>query len=143
MPAKKLTRSFKTLGVVKGYRSGLEVHVANQLTAAGLHDAVAAYETQRIEYTKPATKHRYTPDFPLPNGIIVETKGRFLPDDRAKHLLVKAQHPEKDIRFVFYNSKAKLYKGSPTTYAAWCEKNGFLYADKLIPASWLTESKSK
>ena len=77
----------------------------------------------------------------LPNGIIVETKGIFDSDDRKKHTLIQTQHPELDIRFVFTNSKAKLYKGSPTTYGAWCEKNGFKYADKLIPASWLAEPR--
>lgn len=120
------------------YRSGLEEKVAAQLEAAGL---VVVYEDKEhvIKYTTPAEPHKYTPDFILPNGIIVETKGIFDADDRKKHLLVRAQHPDKDIRFVFSNSKAKLYKGSPTTYAAWCNKNGFLYADKLIPPAWLKE----
>lgn len=99
-----------------------------------------AYEELKLEYEKPPSKHKYTPDFELPNGIVVETKGRFTAEDRAKHLLVKRQHPGRDIRFVFSNSRARLYKGSPTTYAAWCEKNGFRFADKLIPAGWLKET---
>ena len=57
----------------------------------------------------------YTPDFELPNGIIIESKGRFVAADRKKHLLVQKQHPELDIRFVFSNSKAKISKGSKTT----------------------------
>lgn len=118
------------------YRSGLEEKIAKQLAEAGV---AAEYEKLVLEYTKPETKHKYTPDFELPNGIIIESKGMFDADDRKKHLLVKAQHPEEDIRFVFTNSKAKLYKGSPTTYAAWCIKHGFQFADKLIPLSWLTE----
>lgn len=120
------------------YRSGLEEKVAAQLKAAGLE---VVYEDKEhvIRYTTPAEPHKYTPDFILPNGIIVETKGIFDADDRKKHLLVRAQHPDKDIRFVFSNSNAKLYKGSPTTYAAWCNKNGFKYADKLIPVAWLKE----
>lgn len=120
------------------YRSGLEERVAKQLEAAGI---AVVYEDKAavIPYTTPAEPHKYTPDFVLPNGIIVETKGIFDAADRKKHTLVREQHPEKDIRFVFSNSKAKLYKGSPTTYAAWCEKNGFQYADKLIPAAWLKE----
>lgn len=107
-----------------------------------MKEAVDAYETLKVQYESPATQHRYTPDFPLPNGVIVETKGRFVAADRAKHLLVKAQRPDLDIRFVFSNSKAKLYKGSPTSYAAWCEKHGFKYADKLIPEAWLKENKT-
>lgn len=97
------------------------------------------YESITIHYTKPERKARYTPDFPLPNGIIIETKGRFLTADRQKHLLIKAQHPHLDIRFVFSSSKTKIGKQSKTTYASWCEKNGFKYADKSIPQEWLDE----
>ena len=59
--------------------------------------------------------------------------------DRKKHLLIKEQHPELDIRFVFSSSKAKLSKGSKTTYALWCTKNGFKFADRLIPRAWLKD----
>ena len=116
-----------------GYRSGLEVKVAKQLEEAGVK---AEYETTKIKY-RVEEDHTYTPDFVLPNGIIVETKGRFVLEDRKKHLLVKSQHPHLDIRFVFTNSKAKIRKSSPTSYADWCSKNGFIYADKLIPKEWL------
>jgi len=132
------TRSSKTLGVVHGYRSGLEEKVSAQLVAAGIN---AAYEETKIEYIKPERTAKYTPDFVLPNGIIIETKGRFLTDDRQKHLLVKAQHPQLDIRFVFSRSATTISKASKTTYALWCQKYGFKYADKLIPQSWLNESK--
>ena len=125
-------------GNADGWRSGLEKKVAAALDAAAIP---FQYEKRVIKYTSPPKDHRYTPDFEiLSNGIIVETKGRFVAKDREKHLLVKAQHPELDIRFVFSNSSTKLYKGSPTSYADWCEKNGFKYADKVIPASWLKES---
>lgn len=120
------------------YRSGLEEKVAKQIAAAGI-EVVYEDKAEVIPYTTPAEPHKYTPDFKLPNGIIVETKGIFDAADRKKHALVREQHPAKDIRFVFSNSKAKLYKGSPTTYAAWCQKNGFKYADKLIPAAWFSE----
>lgn len=118
-----------------GYRSGLEVKVAKQLEEVGVK---AEYETTKIKYHV-EEDHTYTPDFVLPNGIIVETKGRFVLEDRKKHLLVKSQHPHLDIRFVFTNSKTKIRKGSPTSYADWCSKNGFIYADKLIPKEWLNE----
>lgn len=120
------------------YRSGLEEKVAAQIAAAGI-EVVYEDKAEVIPYTSPAKPHKYTPDFKLPNGIIVETKGIFDAADREKHLLVRAQHPAKDIRFVFSNPNAKLYKGSPTTYAAWCEKAGFKYAAKLIPAAWFNE----
>lgn len=123
-------------GIKYGYRSGLEEHVARQLETLGVE---AGYETVKIRYTKPARDAKYTPDWVLPNGIIVETKGRFITEDRQKHLILKHQHPSLDIRFVFSNSNTKISKGSKTTYAAWCQKHGFTYADKLIPKGWLDE----
>lgn len=130
-------RTFKARGLVAGYRSGLEEKIAASLAKRGVKDA--QYEQHTIPYSAPATNHKYTYDFTLPNGIIIESKGRFMAEDRAKHLLVKAQHPHLDIRFVFSRSKSPLYKGSPTTYAMWATKHGFLYADRDVPDSWLAE----
>lgn len=75
------------------------------------------------------------------NNIIIEAKGLFEVKDRQKHLLIKKQYPHLDIRFVFSNPKNKLYKGSKTTYADWCDQNGFKYAAKIIPAAWFKERK--
>ena len=124
-------------GIKNGYRSGLEEKVSKQLEDLGI-----PYEYEKLKITYEVHENRtYTPDFKiLANGIIVETKGRFVTADRKKHLLIKKQHPEIDIRFVFSNSNAKLQKKSPTSYADWCDKNGFLYADKLIPQEWLDEN---
>lgn len=122
----------------KGYRSGLEESVDTLLKESGID---GQYEQHKVMYTVPISYHEYTPDFRLPNGIFVETKGRFVLEDRKKHILIKQQHPELDIRFVFQNSKNKIRKGSPTTYADWCKKHGFLYADKTIPQEWLDERK--
>lgn len=119
-----------------GVRSGLEERVCEQLDALGVD---YGYESMKIKYIRPASQHVYTPDIVLPNGIIVETKGRFLAMDRQKHLLVRKHNPTLDIRFVFSNSKAKISKTSHTTYAAWCDKNGFKYADKTIPEEWINE----
>lgn len=117
-----------------GFRSGLEQDNAAFLRK---NNVPFTYEQDRIKYiSKPKT---YTPDFVLGNGIIVETKGRFMPSDRTKHLLIKEQHPELDVRFVFSNSKTKLSKRSKTTYGDWCDKHGFPYADQMIPLSWTKE----
>jgi hypothetical protein len=127
----------KAVGIAHGFRSGLEDVVARQIEEAT--GQPAAYETFKIEYERPARKSKYNPDFRLPNGIIIETKGRFEVDDRQKHILIKAQHPDYDIRFVFSNSRSLIRKGSPTSYAMWCNKNGFKFADKRIPESWFDE----
>ena len=94
------------------------------------------YEKDKIEYiVDPKT---YCPDFYLKDyNFYIETKGHLTTFDRVKHLYIKKQHPEVDIRFVFINSKKKLYKGSPTTYAKWCDRHSFLYADRIIPEEWL------
>lgn len=114
-----------------GFRSGLEQDNAAYLRKNNID---FTYEEDKIKYiTKPRT---YTPDFVLGNGVIIETKGRFMPSDRTKHLLIKEQHPELDIRFVFSNSKTRLSKRSRTTYGQWCDKHGFQYADRIIPLEW-------
>ena len=123
-----------------GYRSGFEHKVSDQLKENKIK---FEYETTVIDYIKPETKHTYTIDFTLPNGILVETKGRWVLEDRKKHLLIKEQHPELDIRLVFQNSKGKIRKGSKTTYADFCDKNEIIWADKTIPASWYNEKKIK
>ena len=120
------------------FRSGLEEEIAKQLTDLGVsYD----YETLTILYKKPEQQSRYTPDFTLPNGIIIEGKGQFVTSDRKKHKIIRKEFGDKyDIRFVFSNSKQKIGKKSKTTYADWCERYGFKYADKEIPKSWIKEN---
>lgn len=123
-------------GLMNGYRSGLEDRISEQLKELSVQ---FKYEEFKIKYEVNESR-TYTPDFELPNGIIIESKGRFVSADRKKHLLVKKQHPHLDIRFVFSNSRAKISKGSKTSYGDWCDKNGFLYSDKLIPEEWINET---
>ena len=116
------------------YRSGLEKSVAAFLRE---RKKQVKYEAIKIEWED--LRYRlYTPDFVLENGIIIETKGFFDSEDRYKHLEIKKQHPELDIRFIFSNVNSKLVKESKTTYADWCDKKGFLYAHRVIPMKWLT-----
>ena len=117
------------------FRSRFEEQLAKQLEAKKID---YRYEQDMIRYTKPLTPSRYTPDFVLPNGIIIEAKGLFLASDRKKHLLVKEQYPHLDIRFVFQRANNRLSKQSKTMYADWADKNGFLWADSSIPNAWLT-----
>lgn len=95
------------------------------------------YETTHIEYYVPST---YTPDFVLDNGIIIEAKGYFRKEDRRKHLEIKRQHPELDIRFVFSNVDARVEKAKMTC-GEWCERYNFLYSEEVIPNEWIHESK--
>ena len=118
----------------------MEEAAAKQLLAWGVP---VEYEKRTLEYVQPEVTRKYTPDFILPNGIVIETKGLFTVEDRKKHLLIQANHPFLELRFVFANANQKLYKGAKTTYAGWCDKHQFIWAHKEIPEEWLREQSSK
>lgn len=127
--------------VENGYRSGLEVKMGKLMADLGVK---FGYEGLKIIYEVPAKRHYYLADFEvLDNGIILEGKGIFDATDRAKHLLVKAQYPELDIRFVFSRLKQPIGPGSKTTVEDWCKRYGFkcceLTAKQTIPTAWFHE----
>lgn len=140
MKMKKNKFNPRARAIANGYRSGLEEKVQADLVNRGVD---AEYECFRIPYVVPQSDHFYTPDFLLPNGIVIETKGRFTLEDRRKHLLLKEQYPDLCLRFVFTNSKGKIRKGSNTTYQMWCDRYGFKCADKLVPLEWIKERKNR
>lgn len=126
-------------GVQHGWRSGLEETLGAQLKALGVSFEFEAFS---VPFTQPSKPRKYTPDFSLPNGIVIESKGRFLTSDRHKHLMVQQQHPDLDIRFIFSNPNTRISKQSSTTYAAWCTSKGFKFAKGLIPEAWLREPRN-
>lgn len=114
------------------FRSDFELRVARKLAENGRD---FEYETQKISF-QPKIKN-YTPDFWFPeHGFYVEAKGKFDAADRSKHLLIKKQNPDVDIRFVFQRARNKIRKNSKTSYAMWCERHGFLWAEGSIPEEW-------
>lgn len=117
------------------FRSKYEQEVFNTVERNGL---TVDYEPFSLPYLM---KGNYYPDFVLPNGIIVEAKGYFDSRARAKMIAVKKHNPNLDIRFVFMNSRTKLRKGSKLSYADWCDKYGFPFADGMIPLKWFKEKK--
>jgi len=88
-----------------------------------------SYEGEKIPYV---IASHYIPDFicvtPL-GRVFVETKGYLRPEDKRKLAAVKRQHPEIDLRIVFYSENKK--------YIKWAEKNGFRYAIGKVPNEWL------
>lgn len=115
--------------------------MASQLNAAG---STWEFETEKIEYFKPAKASKYNPDFILHKKgggkMYLESKGRFLTADRQKHLLIRDQHPDLDIRFVFQRAQQTISKTSKTTYAKWATDKGFKWSDNgRIPKEWLNE----
>ena len=133
-PVRKLSPD--EVGLRHGFRSGLEETNARLLEGMG---EKVRFEELKIPYTVPETHRTYTPDFILTNGVIVETKGKLEPKDHAKHLFIKLQHPDLDVRFVFQRPHDKINKGSKTTYAMWAEKYGFKWASRVIPEEWVSE----
>ena len=118
--------------MTSNYRSGLEERIAKKFDK---DNVTYLYEVQSYEYVLTS---KYTPDFFLPNGVILEAKGFFKPADRRKTLAVIKQNPNLDIRFVFQRNNT-LSKNSKTTYGDWCDKHNLpwcIYPN--IPQSWLS-----
>jgi len=90
---------------------------------------VFKYESEKFPYI--LARH-YTPDFVIytPTGkVYIELKGYLRPEHKAKMCAVKRQHPELDIRILFYAPNKKNEK--------WAVKNGFRYAFETIPKEWI------
>jgi len=123
-------------------RSGFEFKVLKCLQTSGLE---FEYETEKLEYIVPEHTKRYIPDFivktPKGRTIYCEAKGRWLAGDRKKHLMVKEQHPDKDIRILFMKD-LPIRKGSSTLYSTFCRKHGITFAvsaNGTIPERWFDE----
>ena len=115
------------------YRSGLEEKVADLLSSLKVE---FEYESTKVPYI---LQCNYTPDFLLPNGVVLECKGYWDAADRRKIKAVKQQHPELDLRMVFQAPYNTITKKSKTTYAKYCEKLNIPWCSFAnIPLKWLT-----
>ena len=114
------------------FRSKLEEKVADLLVDLGVK---YEYETTKVRYI---IQHVYTPDFVLPNGVVLECKGYWDSKDRRKIKAVKEQNPALDLRMVFQAPYNTISKKSKTTYAQYCERLGILWCSfSNIPIKWL------
>lgn len=135
-------------------RSGFERKVAKELDERGVD---YGYESITYEITVPVRGKNqycadcrgavilrdtvYTPDFFLPNGIVVESKGRFTAKDRLIAKAMKEQHPDVDMRMLFMGNN-KLSPSSKTRYMDWCERNNIKCAVSKtgkLPEEWYDE----
>ena len=122
MPKKKTSK----------YRSGLEEKVADLLSGLGIS---YEYESKKIPYV---IQHHYTPDFILPNHVILECKGYWDAADRRKIKQVKLDNPDIDLRMIFQAPYNTITKKSKTTYAKYCEKLGIPWSSfHNIRLEWL------
>jgi hypothetical protein len=124
-----------------GRRSKLEDDFAAVISDLGLP---VVYEQDVLKYQVPVSYHKYIIDFTLPNGIYIECKGYLRDyDERHKYQLIKEQHPEADIRFVFANPY-KMITRTKMTHADWCNKYGFPWCsvhDHGTIKEWSSECK--
>ena len=120
------------------YRSKFERQIASQLSKAGVR---FEYETIKLGYVRQCN---YTPDFILPNGVIIEAKGFFKASDRTKMLAVREANPSLDIRFIFQNAKVKLSRAPKSlTYGQWADRHGFVWCEGHIPTAWFDEGTTQ
>lgn len=153
MPAKKQQRRSQKRATKKGryqqingMRSSFELKVADILSKqASKKDFEWHYESEIIEYTVPPVPERiarYTPDFPIVNASgkvwYLETKGLWTVADRKKHLLIKKEHPDVDIRLMFQRDNY-IRKGSKTKYSDFCRKNNIKWCVGELDWDWFDE----
>ena len=128
---------------MKKYRNKFEQKTGEHLKAQKVK---FDYEATKIDYTVSGT---YLVDFELTTKsgktIYIETKGNgrsFDHQTRRKMIAVKQQHPELDVRIVFYSDGKigpKRKDGTFMRQSDWAIKHGFKYAIRDIPKEWLAE----
>jgi hypothetical protein len=128
---------------VKRRRSKLELQFEEILKG---FDVEYDYEVTKVPYIVPESNHTYTVDWTLLKGLLIETKG-YLADynERKKYVLIKEQHPDIDLRFVFADPNKKC-GGMKTTHAQWADKHEFKWCsikDTEQLKQWITEDHGK
>ena len=114
------------------FRSRFEANVYQNAESRGVE---LEYERERLTYV--LTKV-YRADFRIPGtNIIIEAKGHFPAADRAKMLAVRDMNPDFDFRLLFQDASTKIRRGAKTTYGQWADRNGFEWAEGVIPEGWL------
>lgn len=137
----------------KDFRSNFEFNIARVLATKGIK---FEYESKSYEYTKKVYRpvclecgskkvvstHKYTPDFFLPNGIVIETKGKVTPSVRTNLLEIHEAMQEQgvDWRLVFMRDNW-LTKKRTKRLSEWAEDNGIKYFVGRIPDEWLKEKQ--
>ena len=108
--------------------------------------AVLEYETEKLAYY---IEGDYIPDFIITkkdgSKIYIEAKGNGRAFDqkvKQKMIAVKTQHPELDIRIIFFSDGkvgSTRKDGTWMKQSDWAVKNGFPFSIRSIPEDWLDE----
>lgn len=98
----------------------------------------AKYEPDKIRFVQPAVERTYIPDWKIGEHVYIETKGKLDLETRKKMVWVKDQHPHCKFYILFQNAFNRITKRSNTTYADWCDRNGFEWGHfpDGIPEHW-------
>lgn len=101
------------------------------------------YECTKLDYV---LRKKYTPDFSV-EGVHVEVKGWWPPEDRAKLKAVRLGNPNDVILVILVRPQTKISKTSKTTYAQWCEQWGISWVpfdkDPEVIRQWVENVLSK
>lgn len=119
------------------FRSKFEASISKYLLSKGVQ---FTFERLTLPFVQPSKKRKYKPDFKIEEtSVVIEAKGYLTARDREKLLLVREQHPNVNLVLLFMDSRKRLNKRSPTSYADWCTKHGIPFADfrSGIPDNWL------
>jgi hypothetical protein len=128
-------------------RSKFELSVQRSLKEAGvkfryeaetydLWDTVTGSKCAECGSKTIQKRIRYTPDWFLEHGVIIETKGIFTGLDRKKITLLRQQHGV-EVKMLFMRDN-KISRYSNTRYSDWCEQHGFDYAiGTEVPKEWV------
>ena len=128
-----MRKQTRRLAKAVGYRSNFEIVFKTAFEKLGYS---AKYEAKTIMYIQPEKPRKYTPDWEVQEGIYIETKGRFPPEERQKVLWVRESNPKIKVYMLFQNSSVTLSKRSKTTYGDWCTKHGIEWADISEVDKW-------
>jgi len=144
-----MARGYKVEHGEHTFRSKFEHRLALSLEERGVK---YGYEQEEWEYytkvqggicadcdgTHIRKRRWYTPDFFLPNGIVIEAKGQFTASNRVTLKAVREAQDSVDLRLVFMANN-RISKNSTTTYTDWADQFGFKWSLGRIPDSWLSE----
>ena len=103
----------------------------------------AQYEPDKIKFVQPAVDRTYIPDWKIGEHVYIETKGKLDLETRKKMVWVKEQHPQLKFYILFQNAFNRITKRSNTTYADWCDRNGFEWGHYPhgIPEHWFEQEE--
>jgi Phage endonuclease I len=126
-------------------KSEFEYEVFKKVEAILPKGATVEYEAESFEYI---IKHTYTPDLVITfkdgTKMYIEVKGngrQFDQNVRQKMVAVKQQHPDKDIKIVFYadgkiGGLKKRKRGGYYKQSEWASRNKFDFSIKDPKEEW-------